>query len=58
VCNGDAIKQVVAEEDGESVGDVEYFSGSGSFAINDGILTWTDEEEDAGAGMEFEKVRV
>ncbi len=58
VCNGDAIKQVVAEEDGESVGDVEYFNGSGSFAINDGILTWTDEEEDTGAGMEFEKVRV
>ena len=49
-------KQVLVTEDGNTETIVEYSDGTGSFFLDEGILTWTDDAEHQGDGMEFERI--
>lgn len=56
VCKGKATKTYfTTDENGKESASVLYKGGSGSFYVNDGVLTWDDNEENRGEDMEFER---
>ena len=53
--DGTRVEVVFEDTESEPKETVVYENGVGKFYLNDGKLTWIDEEEDAGSEMEFTK---